>query len=121
MNLLNSSHHSSSPPKEPINQLQVTNATSAFKSISRDTGANWANRINKDFNDLTYNIDFSQFKNKSVGPSSPNQYRMTKKYIYFKFIDHKNEGVNNLIMQVNISSGLSSCNKTRLSTLRKLI
>lgn len=75
MNLLNSSHHSSSPPKEQINQLSVTNATSAFKSTGRQTGANWANRITKDFNDLSYNIDFSQFKNKSVGPSSPNQYR----------------------------------------------
>lgn len=35
MNLLNSSNHSSSPPKEPINQLSLTNATSAFKSTSR--------------------------------------------------------------------------------------
>lgn len=50
--------------KEPQSPLRNTNATSGFKSTGREQCANWANRINKDFNDLNYEVNISQFKSK---------------------------------------------------------
>ena len=65
--------------KQPQSPLRATNATSGFRNTGRETGANWANRINKDFNDLTYDINYSQFRSKEHFWTSPNQYRIKRK------------------------------------------
>jgi hypothetical protein len=76
MDLLSKTNGFHDVQKEAGNTLRATNATSVFKSTGRDTGANWANRINKDVNDLVYDVSFSQFKGKA---DSPHQFRMKSK------------------------------------------
>ena len=75
MDLLSKSSGTQDGHKE-FSPLRVTNATSAFKSTGRNTGANWANRINKDVNDLAYDVSFSQIRGKG---GSPHQFRMKTK------------------------------------------
>lgn len=80
MSLSKRNNRSTSPSKDCQSPLRATNATSVFKSTGREKGASWANRIIKDFNDLTYDAHPSQFNNIKYSSKSPNQFRMRKKY-----------------------------------------
>ena len=84
MSISRRTNRSISPQKDSHSPLRVTNATSVFKSTGREKGANWANRIIKDFYDLTYDTQFTQFNSTKYNSKSPNQFRMRKKYKYNK-------------------------------------
>lgn len=45
----------------PVSPSKFSKTSIVFRTISRDTKPTWTNRITKDFNDLSYNVNINLF------------------------------------------------------------
>ena len=60
-----------------ISQSPFSKTSIVFRTISRDTKPTWTNRIIKDFNDLSYNVNINFFGKGKLSKNDQRKSRIT--------------------------------------------